>query len=114
MPKTIAPEAISAAKKRLQSLPQKPKKPKSVPLSEAIRQIKNEVQAALKRGYTFEEIAQALKEDGIEVGTPTLKSYVYKKISKPRASSAVKATTPELPTKSERTGSKVVEMPKEL
>ncbi len=116
MPKTIAPEVISAAKKRLQSLPQKPKTPKPVPLSEAIRQIKSEVQAALKRGYTFDEIAQALKEDGIEVGTPTLKSYVYKKGNKPRAFSPVKATTTTTapPSKSERTGSKAVEMPKEL
>lgn len=115
MPKTIEPEKISAAKKRLQALPVKPKTPKSVPLSEAIRQIKNEVQAALKRGYTFDEIALALKEDGIEVGTPTLKSYVYKKSSKQRTA-AVHAPAPKPPAQigKERTGSKAVEMPTEL
>ncbi len=115
MPKTVEPHVLEAAKTRLRSLPEKPKTPKPVSLSEAIRQIKTEVQAALKRGYTFDEIAQALKEDGIDVGTPTLKSYVYKgtrrRTNSPKAQ--VKKPIAGEPKK-EPTGAKAVEMPKEL
>jgi len=78
MARAIEHERIEAAKSRLRALPEKPKAPKTLSIAEAIRQIKNEVRAALKRGYTFDEIAQALKEDGIDVGTPTLKSYLSK------------------------------------
>jgi len=115
MPKTVEPQRIEAAKTRLRQLPEKPRTPRAVPLSQAIREIKAEVQAALKRGYTFDEIAQSLKEDGIDIGTPTLKSYVYRGTkrrtngTKPKP----KAPIPSEPKK-ERTGAKAVEMPVEL
>ncbi len=119
MSRTIEPNVIEAAKKRLRGLPEKPKVPRALPLSEAIRQMKVEVQAALKRGYTFDEIAQALKEDGIDVGTPTLKSYVYRGVTKRRtAALKPKATArppaPAAESKKERTGAKAVEMPADL
>jgi len=115
MPKTIEPQRIEAAKVRLRQLPEKPKVPRALPLSQAIREIKAEVQVALKRGYTFDEIAQSLKEDGIDIGTPTLKSYVYRGTkrrtngTKPKPKTVI-ASEP----KKERTGVKAVEMPAEL
>lgn len=111
VPKMVGPRVISAAKTRLKGLPEKPKEPKAVPLSEAIRQIKSEVQAALKRGYTFDEITQALKEDGIDIGTPTLKSYMYRGARRrtPKAAPTAATATPK-----ERAGTRPVEMPTEL
>ena len=129
MAREVEPDRIEAAKTRLRALPEKPKAPRTYSLSQAIGQIKNEVRAALKRGYTFDEIAQALKEDGIDVGTPTLKSYVSRgnkkrspaKTPPPRntqrpvtetaskTTAASKATAP-VP----RSGSKAVEMPTDL
>ena len=111
-------------------LPEKPKAPRTYSLSQAIGQIQNEVRAALKRGYTFDEIAQTLKEDGIDVGTPTLKSYVSRGNKKrslaktpppknaqrsvsetaSKTTEASKATTTPVP----RTGNKAVEMPADL
>ena len=130
MAREVDPDRIEAAKTRLRALPEKPKAPRTYSLSQAIGQIKNEVRAALKRGYTFDEIAQALKEDGIDVGTPTLKSYVSRGNKKrspaktpppknaqlpvaetaSKTTEASKATTTSAP----RTGSKAVEMPAEL
>jgi hypothetical protein len=117
MARAIEHERIEAAKSRLRALPEKPKASKALSIAEAIRQIKNEVRAALKRGYTFDEIAQALKEDGIDIGTPTLKSYVSrgnkKRTPAKTASNALlKTATTNEPRP--RTGSKAVEMPADL
>jgi hypothetical protein len=116
MARAIEHERIEAARSRLRALPEKPRTPKAFSIAEAIRQIKTEVRAALKRGYTFDEIAQALKEDGIDVGTPTLKSYVSRGNKKRSAAKTApnvvaKTTTNEPRT---RTGSKAVEMPADL
>jgi hypothetical protein len=114
--RVVEPERIEAAKSRLRALPEKPKASKAFSMAEAIRQIKNEVRAALKRGYTFDEIAQALKEDGIDVGTPTLKSYVSRG-NKKRLPAKTAPRTREISTTNgphTRTGSKAVEMPAEL
>jgi len=117
MARAIEHERIEAAKSRLRALPEKPKAPKTLSIAEAIRQIKNEVRAALKRGYTFDEIAQALKEDGIDVGTPTLKSYVSRSNKKRPPAKTASNAIPKTITTNEprtRTGSKAVEMPAEL
>jgi len=117
MARAVEPERIEAAKSRLRALPEKPKAPKALSIAEAIRQIKNEVRAALKRGYTFDEIAQALKEDGIDVGTPTLKSYVSRSNKKrPPAKTAPNVVAKTMTTNEPRTrtGSKAIEMPANL
>jgi len=115
MPRTIEPHRIEAAKARLRQLLEKPKVPRALPLSQAIREIKAEVQVALKRGYTFDEIAQSLKEDGIDIGTPTLKSYVYRGTKRQTNGTKRKPkTTIASEPKKERTGAKAVEMPAEL
>jgi len=117
MARAVEPERIEAAKSRLRALPEKPKAPKAFSIAEAIRQIKNEVRAALKRGYTFDEIAQALKEDGIDVGTPTLKSYVSRGNKKRPPAKTAPGAVPKTATTNEsrtRTGNKAVEMPADL
>ncbi len=117
MARAVERERIEAAKSRLRALPEKPKAPKAFSIAEAIRQIKNEVRAALKRGYTFDEIAQALKEDGIDVGTPTLKSYVSrgnkKRTPGKTAPNAISKTSTTIAPRA-RTGTKAVEMPADL
>ena len=64
MSRSVEPARIEAAKSRLRALPEKPRAPRTLSLSQAIGQMKNEVRAALKRGYTFDEIAQALRVRG--------------------------------------------------
>ncbi len=118
MPRAVEPERIEAAKTVLRALPEKPKAPRAYPLSQAIAQIKNEVREALKRGYTFDEIAQTLRDNAFDVGTPTLKSYVSRGNKKrppvkPAARAAVKAAT-KATAPASRTTSKAIEMPAEL
>ena len=72
----VSSKQIRAAKEKLNSLP--PKNKVHLPLSDAIVEIQMEIRAALKRGYTYEDITQALREAEIEIKTPTLKSYVAK------------------------------------
>jgi hypothetical protein len=79
VPKTFTVEQVGAAKAQLSALPERPQKPKPLNLAESIREMKSEIQAALKRGYTLEDIAQSLKDNQFDVGVPTLRAYLYRK-----------------------------------
>ncbi len=79
VPRTFTPAQVEAAKARLSSLPERPIQPKPLNLAQSIREMKTEIQAALKRGYTLEDIALSLKDDQFDVGVPTLKAYLYRK-----------------------------------
>jgi IS30 family transposase len=79
VPKTFTVEQVGAAKAQLSALPERPQKPKPLNLAQSIREMKIEIQAALKRGYTLEDIAQSLKDNQFDVGVPTLRAYLYRK-----------------------------------
>ena len=44
----------------------------------AVRRIKDQIATAQQRGYTLEQIAQNMTELGIQITTPTLKSYLQR------------------------------------
>lgn len=44
----------------------------------AVRRIKEQIATAQQRGYTLEQIAQSMTELGIQITTPTLKSYLQR------------------------------------
>lgn len=44
----------------------------------AVRRIKDQIATAQQRGYTLEQIAQSMTELGIQITTPTLKSYLQR------------------------------------
>jgi len=77
--RTFTLKQVEAAKARLSSLPERPAQPKPLNLAQSIREMKSEIQTALKRGYTLEEIAQSLKDDQFDVGVPTLRAYLSRK-----------------------------------
>lgn len=58
----------------LQNLPQKPQSIFS--LLEAIDQLRDPLQAALMKGYSYEELATILQTQGIPIQESTLKSYL--------------------------------------
>jgi len=58
----------------LQDLPEKPKEELS--LKEAVSQMQTEIRGALAKGYTYSDIATALKGKGIKISALTLKNYV--------------------------------------
>jgi hypothetical protein len=79
VPKTFTLEQVGAAKALLSALPERPRQPKPLNLAQSIREMKVEIQAALKRGYTLEDIAQSLKDNQFDVGVPTLRAYLYRR-----------------------------------
>lgn len=77
-------------------IPPKPKQ--GMTLREVINKSKVMINLALKRGYTYEEIAAILSEEGISIKAATLKQYLAESKSKKSKTatpplSAVESTT---------------------
>lgn len=58
----------------LESLPEKPKEDLS--LREAVELMRDSVRGALAKGYTYQELAAMLTDQGIRISAFTLKNYV--------------------------------------
>jgi hypothetical protein len=71
---TVKQAAIDDAESALQALPEKPKEKLS--LKEAVEKLKAPLQAALAKGYSYQELAVMLKENDIIISAATLKNYV--------------------------------------
>lgn len=67
-------EAIGQASAFLQDLPVKPKE--SLSLREAVEQMQEFLQAALEKGYSYQDLAAILEEQGIKISVLTLKNYI--------------------------------------
>lgn len=70
----VLPSSIALLSEDLSSLPERPKETYS--LREAISKLSQPISTALDRGYSYEEIAGILKDNGIAISTSSLKSYV--------------------------------------
>ena len=70
----VSPESIEQATVFLEELPEKPKEDLS--LREAVGQMQDSLKAALAKGYSYEELAQMLAGQGIQISAFTLKNYV--------------------------------------
>jgi hypothetical protein len=80
-------------------LPPKPKQ--GMTLREAISKFKPTITKALRRGYTYEEVAAILTEEGISIKGATLKQYLAESKGKKRPSvtapvSSAKSSTPTI------------------
>jgi len=82
----IQKSTIEALKARMKDAPEVAKEKRNVSKQEAIRELRKEIEAMQKRGYTLDEIAKFLSDGGLQITTPTLKSYMQR--AKP-----IKATT---------------------
>ena len=77
--KTYSVEQVQALTKRLTALPQKPKSEivkRDLVAAEVVRLARKEIRTALAKGYSLEEIVNAAKTEGFDLGTPTLKKYL--------------------------------------
>lgn len=74
--RTISREKISDIRKRISEL--QPKEPDSYSVYEAIEKMVSEIDAAFAKNYTFADIIEILKSDGIDISVPTLKQYYAK------------------------------------
>jgi transposase len=71
---TVSPDSVEQATVFLQELPEKPKEDLS--LREAVGQMQDSLKAALAKGYSYDELAKILAEQGIQISAFTLKNYV--------------------------------------
>ena len=76
--KTITLEAIEQLREKLKAAPTVSPEKRQVTKQEAIAAIRGEIEAMQKRGYTLDDIAQMIAHNGIEITTPTLKSYLQR------------------------------------
>lgn len=71
---TVSPDSVEQATVFLQELPDKPKEDLS--LREAVGQMQDSLKAALAKGYSYDELARMLADQGIQISAFTLKNYV--------------------------------------
>jgi methionine synthase II (cobalamin-independent) len=101
---------------KLRDMPPVEKKKQEHSKQEAVKVLAKEIAAMQKRGYTLDQISEALRGEGLAVATPTLKSYLQR--AKP-ASNKTKVQTPgnmtrtHLPAKKHADASKAKFTPKE-
>jgi hypothetical protein len=75
------PEQAEKIAATLRALPAIEPPPKKLTKEEMIKLLSKEIRDLQKRGYNLEQIASSLKGEGLDISTPTLKSYLAK--SKP-------------------------------
>jgi len=93
---TVSPESVEQAATFLEELPDKPKEDLS--LREAVGQMQDSLKAALAKGYSYEELAQMLGNQGIQISAFTLKNYVpsgKRSITKGKTRKSKKSDEPE-------------------
>lgn len=67
-------QVIDQVGELLRELPEKPKEKLS--LREAVDQLQDQIKATLANGYSYDEVATMLTNQGIEISAATLKRYV--------------------------------------
>ena len=84
-------EQIEAVRSKLKNLPEIEKVKKEHTKAETVRMLAKEITSLQKRGYALEQIADYLKGEGLDIGTPTLKSYLQRTKAAAVATSKSKA-----------------------
>ena len=63
---------------KLRALPTIEPPPKDLTKSDVVKMLAKEIKSLQKRGYSLEQISSSLKGEGLDISTPTLKSYMQK------------------------------------
>jgi hypothetical protein len=63
---------------KLKLLPDIDPPQKDLTKADAVKMLAKEIKSLQKRGYSLEQIATSLKGEGLDISTPTLKSYLQK------------------------------------
>jgi DNA-binding transcriptional MerR regulator len=75
---TYTIEKIEAIAEKFRNMPPPEPEKRLCSKQEAVAMLSKEIQTLQKRGYTLDQIAAALRGDGLEITTPTLKSYLQR------------------------------------
>ena len=71
-------EQIEAIAEKIRGLPPVEKKKQEFSKFEAIKALSKEIAGMQKKGYSFDQIAETLRSTGLDIATPTLKSYIQR------------------------------------
>ena len=106
-------EQIEAVRSKMKDLPPIEKKKQELGKSDVVKMLAKEIAVLRKRGYTFEQISEYLKGEGLDIGTPSLKSYLQraKQALAPKPKAQASKDTPAAPTQAPQT-SKTADTPK--
>lgn len=74
--KEVDISVIEKAKKHFEKLPRK--EPETMPLMEALEELKPTIEAAMERGYSRDEVLAMLAEKGLDVKAYQLKALFKK------------------------------------
>ena len=94
---TLTLEQVEQISAKLKELPAVENKKRPVSKQEAIKLLARDIKAMQARGYTLEQVSELLKQLGVSLATPTLRSYLRR--SGGGTSPKKKPTTPEGETK---------------
>ncbi len=75
---SIKIETLEAVREKMKSVPEVAKEKRTVSKQESIKELKREIEAMQKKGYTLDDIAKFMTDGGIQITTPTLKSYLQR------------------------------------
>ena len=75
---TYTTEQLEAIALKLRAMPPIEKKKQQHSKQEAVKVLAREIAAMQKRGYTLDHISKVLRGEGLDVATPTLKSYLQR------------------------------------
>ncbi len=88
----ITIEKVEAIAAKLRAMPPVENKKREVSKQESIKLLTAEIAAMRERGYTLEQIAALLTEDDLQIGVPTLKSYLQRAASTSKNGSKQRST----------------------
>ena len=90
---TLTVEHVEQISAKLKELPAVENKKRQVSKQEAIKLLARDIKAMQARGYTLEQVSDLLKQLGVSLATPTLRSYLRR--SGGGTSPKKKPTSPE-------------------
>ena len=94
---TLTVEQVEQISAKMKELPAVENKKRQVSKQEAIKLLAKDIKAMQARGYTLEQVSELLKQLGVSLATPTLRSYLRR--SGGGTSPKKKPTSPEGETK---------------
>ena len=94
---TLTLEQVEQISVKMKALPAVENKKRPVSKQEAIKLLARDIKAMQARGYTLEQVSELLKQLGVSLATPTLRSYL--KRAGGGTSPKKKSTAPESETK---------------
>jgi intein-encoded DNA endonuclease-like protein len=70
---------------KLRAMPVVEPPPKDLTKQEVVKMLAKEIKSLQNKGYTLEQISTSLKGEGLDISTPTLKSYLQRVKSPPKS-----------------------------